>query len=86
MVMICIGKIRPVLGEKTLGVNGSKIRSVIFVIIESGVTMFAIQLIRVLLTILGNNAVHFIIGASQMFNVTMSLMIISYYYITDNCI
>ena len=56
-----------------LGSNGgTKLRHIIFVIIESGMLLFAIQLIRVVLYILSNYDVSpsdYIIVINQMFNV-----------------
>ena len=46
-------EVNPILVELTLGsTGGSKLRHVIFVIIESGMTLFAIQLIRIVFYIL----------------------------------
>ena len=81
--------------EKSLGVDGGrKYRSLIFVIIESGIALFAIQLVRVMLTIMLaipifsnptpiGDALNFIIVTHQMFNVTITLVIINIYF-ADN--
>ena len=46
-------KVNPILVELTLdSTGGSKLRYIIFVIIESGMTLFAIQLIRIVFYIL----------------------------------
>jgi hypothetical protein len=69
--------------EKSLGVNGGrKYRSLIFVIIESGVALFAIQLFRVILSIpallLNSTSIYvasnFIIVTHQMLNVILTLV------------
>jgi hypothetical protein len=47
---------KPTSVERTLGsgsTGGSKLRHVIFIIIESGMALFAVQLVRVVLTCLG---------------------------------
>jgi hypothetical protein len=54
--------------------GGSKLRPVIFIIIESGMVLFAIQLVRVVLSCLQLNpsiclAFNLTIGINQMFNV-----------------
>ena len=77
--------------ERSLGIiRGRKYRSVIFVIIESGIALFAIQLIRVILSIpaLFNSnpiivASSYIIVIHQMLNVIMTLVIINLYF-ADN--
>ena len=53
-------KVRPTSEEQDFSVAepGGKLRSIIFVIIESGMTMFSIQLIRVILTIPNLDAVN----------------------------
>ena len=64
--------------ERTLGslssTGGSKLRHIIFIIIESGMALFAIQLVRVVLSCLELNssiilAFNLTIGINQMFNV-----------------
>ena len=65
--------------ERTLGsTGGTKLRHIIFIIIESGMALFSIQLVRVVLSILAvqgmlshNSQIssYFIIGIHQMFNV-----------------
>ena len=78
--------------DKSLGiVRGRKCRSVIFVIIESGIALFAIQLLRVILTnisALSNSlpiivVLNFIIVIHQMLNVIITLAIINLYF-ADN--
>ena len=77
--------------EKSLGVNsGRKYRSLIFLIIESGITLFAIQLVRVILSIPAFSssipiifASNFIIVTHQMLNVIIILVVINLYF-ADN--
>ena len=79
--------------EKSLGfIGGRKYRSIIFVIIESGIALFAIQLLRVILTIPSlafNNSIpsivasNYIIVTHQMLNVIITSVIINL-YIADN--
>ena len=78
--------------EKSLGVTGGgKLRSVIFVIIESGMTLFAIQLARLVFSILGVqtgaesnlNALVLITSIHGMLNVITSSVIVTLYF-TDN--
>ena len=74
--------------EKSLGVNGGrKYRSLIFVIIESGIALFAIQLVRVILilppllnSISINLNLKFVYVIHQMFNVSITLVIINLYF------
>ena len=73
--------------DKSLGItHGNKLRSVIFIIIESGMALFAIQLARVVLTIIAqsraltsaeNYAFQFIIGIHTMANVIISSVIVT---------
>ena len=79
--------------EKCLGVrSGSKLRSAIFVIIESGMTLFAIQLLRVVFSIVQfqnifNNTADatflLISNIHAMLNVIISSVILSLYF-ADN--
>ena len=84
--------------EKSLGViGGRKYRSVIFVIIESGIPLFAIQLLRIILQALHisdllslvftynsiNVALDYIVAIHQMLNVIITLVIINLYF-ADN--
>ena len=77
--------------EKSLGVvGGRKYRSVIFVIIESGIALFAIQLLRVILSIPAffnsipiGVALEYIIVIHEMLNVIITLVIINLYF-ADN--
>jgi hypothetical protein len=74
---------KPTSVERTLGssTGGSKLRHIIFIIIESGMALFAIQLVRVVLSILVLYTVYtwsnrlavgmnFVIGIHQVLNVT----------------
>ena len=82
------------LTEKSLGVRvigGRKLRSIIFVIIESGFALVVIQLVRVTLTLPPlfrkstpiYDALTFIMVTHQMFNVIITLVIINLYF-ADN--
>ena len=61
--------------ERTLGsTGGTKFGHIVFVIIESGMALFAVQLVRVVLSNLPvqlrpPNSVDLVIGINQMFNV-----------------
>ena len=65
--------------ERSLGsTRGTKLQHVIFIMIESGMALFAIQLVRVVLSIVGDqvvlsddaqNSLYLVIGIHQMFNV-----------------
>ena len=72
-------EVRSASEDKTVIVgSGRKFQSVIFIMIESGIAMFAIQLIRVVFTGLPkkyNLGAILTIGINQMLNVTMSLAI-----------
>ena len=64
--------------EKSLGVTGgSKLRSIIFIITESGMTLFAIQLVRLAAGATGlgtngeENIYQLIIGIHEMLNVVI---------------
>ena len=65
--------------DKILGVTGgSTLRRVMFIIIESGMVLFAIQLARLVATIattgaVGTDANDFIIGIHEMLNVIMTI-------------
>ena len=62
--------------ERSLGsTRGSHFRHIIFVIIESGMALFAIQLIRLVLYILPTvqqKYVNLMIGINEMFNVIIT--------------
>ena len=78
--------------EKSLGLTGGwKLRSIIFIIIESGMALFAIQLARLIIAaiaamnptkgIVAANTV--IVGIHEMINVTISSVIVTL-CLTDN--
>ena len=62
--------------ERTMGsTRNTMLRHIIFVIIESAMMLFAIQLIRIVLGILPsvpNSYLAFIVGINEMFNVIIS--------------
>ena len=70
-------KARPTSEDRDLGVGGGngKLRSIIFIIIESGMAMFSIQLVQVVLTCLSLDAEYFVYGITQMFNVIIQSVI-----------
>ena len=83
--------------ERSLGsTGGTKLRHVIFIIIESGMALFAIQLVRVVLSILTGqgvqmlpddflNSLYLVIGIHQMFNVIIrSIHFYFFFGFTDN--
>ena len=62
--------------DRTLGSSGgSKLRHVVFIIIESGMALFAVQLVRLVLYILPTSqTVYFLlVGVNQMFNVIIKI-------------
>ena len=68
--------------------GGSKLRSIIFVLIESGMALFSIQLARLVVTIMiakesAAVAFNFIVGIHEMLNVIIRLIIATCYF-TDN--
>ena len=72
-------EVKPALGS--VATEGTKLRSVIFIIIESGMALFAIQLVRVVLSCLKLNELTVLafgstIGINQMFNVIIILFFI----------
>jgi hypothetical protein len=74
-------KVKPTPDEKTLGAtcHGSKLLLIMFVIIESGMILFAIQIIQVVLTIVPNDPAdvgfHLAIGIHEMLNVIIRFVI-----------
>ena len=65
-------EVKPTFKRRNLGNGGparGKLRSIMLIIIESGMAMFTIQLIRVVLTILQNNAFYISVGINQTLNV-----------------
>ena len=76
--------------EKSLGVTGGrKFRSIIFIIIESGMTLFAIQLARLVVAATGERTnaegdiYQLIASIHEMLNVVISSVIVTLYS-TDN--
>ena len=51
------------------GVHNPALRSIIFAIIESGMVLFAVQLIRIVLYLLQLDAYEIMVGTNEMFNV-----------------
>ena len=78
--------------ERTLRSTGGttlalQVRNIIFVTIESGMALFAIQLVRVLLVILPTveqQAYNFVNGINEMFNVITSSVHFYFFCCTDN--
>lgn len=74
-------KVKPTSDEKTLGAirSGSKLLPIMFVMIESGMVLFAIQIVRVVLTIVPNEPAdvgfHLTIGIHEMLNVIMTFVV-----------
>ena len=64
-------EVRPTPEDRGLGIGRAnrKLRPIIFIIIESGMAMFSTQLVRVVLDIVGPDAIPFLLGINQMFNV-----------------
>jgi hypothetical protein len=76
--------------EKSLGITGGrKLRSIIFIIIESGMILFAIQLARLVMVATGletkaeGDIYQFVLGIHEMVNVVI-LSVIVFLYSTDN--
>ena len=75
--------------ERSLGsTGGTKFRHILFVIIESGMLMFAVQFVRVVLFILPAaplQGINIVTGISEMFNVIIRKCLISTFFVfTDN--
>ena len=83
-------EVNPILVELTLGsTGGSKLRHVIFVIIESGMTLFVIQLIRLVIAILPMERtslapVDYVIAINEMLNVIIRSVHFYFFCFTDN--
>ena len=86
-------EVKPTSVEGTLGssysTRGSKLQHIIFIIIESGMALFAVQLVRVVfssLPLMMSTAVafNFIIGTNQMFNVIIRFVHFYFFCFTDN--
>jgi hypothetical protein len=76
--------------ERTLGTTGgTKLRHVIFIIIESGMALLAIQLVRIVLYNLSPAPANFIAydiftTINQMFNVIIKSVHFDFFCFTDN--
>ena len=82
-------EVNPIMVEFTLySTGGTKLRHVIFIIIESGLALFAIQLIRVIFTLLplppGVDIMDYLITINQMFNVIIRSVRFYFFCFTDN--
>ena len=82
-------QVKPISIELTLdSTGGSKLQHVIFVIIESGMTLFAIQLIRLLFTILPMewtfDASNYVVVINEMLNVIIISVHFYFFRFTDN--
>ena len=77
-------EVRPTSEHRYLCVGGGngKLRSIIFIIIESGMAMFSIQLVRVILAFLKLDATYLVVGIGQMFNVIIQ-SVISFFHLTE---
>jgi hypothetical protein len=90
---------KPTSVEQTLGslssTGGSKLRHIIFIIIESGMALFAVQLVRVVLTSLVAQienteftgpavGMELVIGIHQMLNVTIRSVHLYHFCLTDD--
>ena len=76
--------------ERTFGSmssnSGGRLRRIIFVIIESGMALFVVQFIRIMLYNLGDaeqkqKAVNFITPINQMFNVSILIDLFIYFFV-----
>ena len=84
-------KITTTLDEKSLGITGgSKLWSIMFVIIESGVALFSIQLARVVVSTslertAGFDAFGLIVGIHEMLNVIITSIFVTFYFTHKVC-
>ena len=86
--------VRPTAIERTLGSpEGNKFRHIMFIIIESGMALFAIQLVRVVLAIIPVPAVQkpsliaaedIVVAISQMINVIILIFVHFYFCLADS--
>ena len=82
-------EVKPTLEHQTLGNGGpagAKLRSIMLIIIESGMAMFTIQLIRVVLTILQNDAFCISISINQIFHVIIQSLVICAFILLRSCL
>ena len=77
--------------ERTLGSSGgTKLRHIIFIMIESGMTLFAVQLVRTILyfstdtTAFKDSGSVIITGVEQMFNVIIRFVHFYFFCFTNN--
>ena len=73
-------EVKPTFRHRTLGHGGpaeANFWSIMLIIIESGMAMFTIQLIRVVLTILQNDAFYIFVGINQIIIVIIQSLVIS---------
>ena len=83
-------EVNPILVELTLDpTEGTKLRHVIFVVIESGMALFAVQLIRLvfsvmLTTLVFGSILDFVIVIHQAFNVIIRSVHFYFFCFTDN--
>ena len=77
-------EVRPTPEDRDLGIGGGngRLRSIIFIIIESGMAMFSIQLVRAVLYILQLDATPCFVGINQMFFVIIQ-SVISIFHFTE---
>ena len=77
-------EVRPTSEDRGLSVGGAngKLRSIIFIIIESGMTLFSIQLVRVVLYMVELDASYLVVGINQMFFVIIQ-SVISIFHFTE---
>ena len=83
IVLKILGVYREVMPtDQTLGIGRSeaKLRSIIFIVIESGMAMFTIQLIRVVLLVLEIEALYLIAFMGQMISVIIRSVISSFHF------
>ena len=82
IVLKILGVYREVMPtDQTLGIGRSeaKLRSIIFIIIESGMAMFTIQLIRIIFMVLEIEALYLIAFMGQMISVIIRSVISSFH-------
>ena len=82
-------EVRSTFIDRNLAITGgTKLRHVIIVIIESGMALFAIQLVRVVLYLLwvelGYGLYNMVIGTHEMFNVIIASVHFYFFCFTNN--
>ena len=83
-------EVKPASVGRDLGETGStKLRHIVFIIVESGMALFAVQLVRFVLSCLPLNtstilAFNLTIGVNQMFNVIIISVHFFVFYFTNN--